>query len=67
METTILRAATKQAAKRANKTAPEAIPEPEDHDHAECRAAGQVLDRIGDKWTVMQSSCRLQSELRMLF
>lgn len=22
-------------------------------DHAECRAVGQVLDRIGDKWTVM--------------
>jgi DNA-binding HxlR family transcriptional regulator len=27
--------------------------EPEEHDHAECRAVGQVLDRIGDKWTVM--------------
>ena len=28
-------------------------PEPEDDEHAQCRAAGQVLDRIGDKWTVM--------------
>lgn len=27
--------------------------EPEEHEHAECRAAAQVLDRIGDKWTVM--------------
>jgi DNA-binding HxlR family transcriptional regulator len=26
---------------------------PEEHDHAECRALGQTLDRIGDKWTVM--------------
>lgn len=24
-----------------------------ENDHDECRAAGQVLDRIGDKWTVM--------------
>ena len=24
-----------------------------DHDHVNCRALGQILDRIGDKWTVM--------------
>jgi DNA-binding HxlR family transcriptional regulator len=24
-----------------------------DPDHANCKALGQVLDRIGDKWTVM--------------
>jgi DNA-binding HxlR family transcriptional regulator len=24
-----------------------------DHEHASCKALGQVLDRIGDKWTVM--------------
>ena len=24
-----------------------------DHEHANCKALGQVLDRIGDKWTVM--------------
>ena len=24
-----------------------------DHDHEDCRAVGQALDRIGDKWTVM--------------
>ncbi|MGX8013383.1 winged helix-turn-helix transcriptional regulator [Mesorhizobium sp. ORM8.1] len=31
-------------------SAPEmADPDP----HAECRAIGQVLDRIGDKWTIM--------------
>jgi DNA-binding HxlR family transcriptional regulator len=41
METTMLRAAIKPSS------------EPEDDDHAECKAAGQVLDRIGDKWTVM--------------
>ena len=27
--------------------------EPEHDDHADCIAVGQVLDRIGDKWTVM--------------
>jgi DNA-binding HxlR family transcriptional regulator len=24
-----------------------------DHEHASCKALGQVLDRIGDKWTIM--------------
>ena len=24
-----------------------------DHEHAQCKALGRVLDRIGDKWTVM--------------
>jgi len=37
----------------ATTQAPEPDRHEEDHDHAECRAAGQVLDRIGDKWTVM--------------
>lgn len=27
--------------------------EPADDEHAQCRAAGQILDRIGDKWSVM--------------
>jgi DNA-binding HxlR family transcriptional regulator len=28
--------------------------EQEGHDpHAECRAIAQILDRIGDKWTIM--------------
>jgi hypothetical protein len=22
-----------------------------DHEHASCKALGQVLDRVGDKWT----------------
>jgi DNA-binding HxlR family transcriptional regulator len=26
---------------------------PADDDHANCKVLGQVLDRIGDKWTVM--------------
>jgi DNA-binding HxlR family transcriptional regulator len=30
----------------------EALPA-EAHPHADCRAMGQVLDRIGDKWTIM--------------
>ena len=34
----------------ATNQAPEEALEDE---HAECRAAGQILDRIGDKWTVM--------------
>ncbi|GGA39416.1 winged helix-turn-helix transcriptional regulator [Dyella nitratireducens] len=38
---TKLRAATKSAVDNEN------------HDPADCRAVGQVLDRIGDKWTVM--------------
>jgi DNA-binding HxlR family transcriptional regulator len=29
------------------------VPEPEEDEHAQCRAFGQTLDRIGDKWTVM--------------
>src|SRR3954469_8098457 len=24
-----------------------------DHEHAQCKALGQLLDRVGDKWTVM--------------
>lgn len=28
-------------------------PTAEDEGHAQCKALGQVLDRIGDKWTVM--------------
>jgi DNA-binding HxlR family transcriptional regulator len=31
----------------------EALSAGEDHPHADCRALGQVLDRIGDKWTIM--------------
>jgi DNA-binding HxlR family transcriptional regulator len=30
-----------------------AHPRAAEHDHANCKALGQVLDRIGDKWTVM--------------
>jgi DNA-binding HxlR family transcriptional regulator len=37
---------TKQAKRIPHKRAAE-------HDHANCKALGQVLDRIGDKWTVM--------------
>lgn len=32
---------------------PQLPAEPEDDEHSECRAAGQILDRIGDKWSVM--------------
>ena len=31
----------------------ETAAEPHEHDHEDCRAVGQTLDRIGDKWTVM--------------
>ena len=27
--------------------------DPEDHDPEDCKALGQILDRIGDKWTIM--------------
>jgi DNA-binding HxlR family transcriptional regulator len=37
-------------AKNAKRTAQPAATEQE---HASCKALGQVLDRIGDKWTVM--------------
>ena len=26
---------------------------PPEHEHASCKALGQMLDRVGDKWTVM--------------
>ncbi|NKJ94734.1 transcriptional regulator [Rhizobium leguminosarum bv. viciae] len=29
------------------------IPELPESDHHNCRALGQILDRVGDKWTVM--------------
>jgi DNA-binding HxlR family transcriptional regulator len=28
-------------------------PRAPEHEHASCKALGQVLDRVGDKWTVM--------------
>lgn len=37
-------------AKKTERTVPDL---PADDDHANCRVLGQVLDRIGDKWTVM--------------
>jgi DNA-binding HxlR family transcriptional regulator len=37
----------------ATKPARKDVPEDDAHPHAECRAMGQVLDRIGDKWTIM--------------
>ena len=37
-------------AKKTERTPPDL---PADDDHANCRILGQVLDRIGDKWTVM--------------
>lgn len=36
----------------------------EQDDHDECRAAGQVLDRIGDKWTVMVVGILSQGPMR---
>lgn len=38
---------------KAQKTKPVPQSRAGDHEHASCRALGQVLDRIGDKWTVM--------------
>lgn len=35
------------------KDEPEIISDEEAHPAADCRAMGQVLDRIGDKWTIM--------------
>jgi DNA-binding HxlR family transcriptional regulator len=37
----------------ASETPPPAAPRMDQVDHEECRAIVQVLDRIGDKWTVM--------------
>jgi DNA-binding HxlR family transcriptional regulator len=41
---------TEMSKLRAVPSTPE---EPADHDHATCRAVGQILDRVGDKWSVM--------------
>jgi DNA-binding HxlR family transcriptional regulator len=34
------------------------------HDHEDCRAVGQILDRIGDKWTVMVVGALSKGPLR---
>jgi len=34
------------------------------HDHDDCRAVGQILDRIGDKWTVMVVGALSKGPLR---
>jgi DNA-binding HxlR family transcriptional regulator len=38
---------------KAKKTKPVVQPRAPEHEHASCKALGQVLDRVGDKWTVM--------------
>ena len=38
---------------KAKKTKPVARHRAADHEHASRKALGQVLDRVGDKWTVM--------------
>jgi DNA-binding HxlR family transcriptional regulator len=38
---------------KAKKTKQVVQARPPEHEHASCKALGQVLDRIGDKWTVM--------------
>jgi DNA-binding HxlR family transcriptional regulator len=40
------------------------IVDPEWQDHADCRAVLQLLDRIGDKWTVMVVGALSQGPLR---
>ena len=37
---------------------------PDAETQAECRALGQVLDRVGDKWTVMVVGALSQGPLR---
>ena len=36
----------------------------QDHEHNECRALGQILDRVGDKWTIMVVGVLSRSPLR---
>jgi DNA-binding HxlR family transcriptional regulator len=38
--------------------------EPDQDGHDECRAAGQILDRVGDKWTVMVVGILSQGPMR---
>jgi DNA-binding HxlR family transcriptional regulator len=40
------------------------VPRMDEVDHAECRAVVQVLDRIGDKWTVMVVGTLAQGPIR---
>ena len=37
----------------AKKTKQMVQPRALEHEHASCKALGQVLDRVGDKWTVL--------------
>ncbi|WP_245428484.1 winged helix-turn-helix transcriptional regulator [Kumtagia ephedrae] len=36
----------------------------DEHDHEACRALGQILDRVGDKWTVMAVGALSKGPLR---
>jgi DNA-binding HxlR family transcriptional regulator len=38
---------------KVQKTKPVSRRDAPDHEHASCRALGQLLDRVGDKWTIM--------------
>jgi DNA-binding HxlR family transcriptional regulator len=48
-------------AKKAEQMPPDL---PGDDDHANCKVLGQVLDRIGDKWTVMVVGALSKGPLR---
>ena len=48
----------------ATESAPPTPPRMDEIDHAECRATVQVLDRIGDKWTVMVVGVLAQGPIR---
>lgn len=47
----------------AESVAPAAA-EPQEDEHADCRAVGQILDRVGDKWTVMAVGVLSRGALR---
>ena len=50
--------------KKATKTEQPVPDLPVDDDHANCKVLGQVLDRIGDKWTVMVVGALSKGPLR---
>lgn len=58
--------AAARAADMATDLAEALVPTPaaEAHPHADCRAMGQVLDRIGDKWTIMAVGALSHGPLR---
>lgn len=45
-------------------TKPKEAVRPDDHQHDKCRLLGQILDRVGDKWTIMAVGALSEGPMR---